>query len=130
VTHQGLRSHQLRHPIDLDFMAHHHFRVSEYASVFTSHIRTLHEEIKKKIMEDNVDYKAPVDLHYKLRIFNVSDYVMIRLRPERFPPGTVKKLHARSVRSFQILKIINSNAYVVDLPLDFGISCTFNVEKI
>ena len=55
---------------------------------------------------------------------------MVRLRPERFSPGTVKKLHARSTWLFQILKRINSNAYVVDLPPDFGISCPFNVEDL
>ena len=55
---------------------------------------------------------------------------MVCMRPERFPPRTVKKLHARSTGPFQILKKINSNAYVVDLPPDFGISCTFNVEYL
>ena len=36
----------------------------------------------------------------------------------------------RSEMPFQILKKINSNAYMVDLPPDFGISCTFNVEYL
>ena len=52
------------------------------------------------------------------------------MRPERFPPRTVKKLYARSAGPFKILKKINSNAYVVDLPPDFRISCTFNVEEL
>ena len=52
------------------------------------------------------------------------------MRPEGFPPGTVKKLHARSAGPFKILKKINSNAYVVDLPPDFSISCSFNVENL
>ena len=81
-------------------------------------------------MKNNVDYKASVDLHCRLRTFNVSDYVMIRMRPERFPPRTVKKLHARSAGPFKILKKINSNAYVVDLLPDFGISYTFNIEDL
>ena len=55
---------------------------------------------------------------------------MVCMRPEWFPPGTVKKLHVRSAGPFQILKKINSNAYVVDLPPDFDISCTFNVENL
>jgi len=46
---------------------------------------TLREEIREKIMKNNVDYKASVDLHCRLMTFNVSDYVMIRMRPERFP---------------------------------------------
>ena len=119
-----------RQPVDLIFIAHHHFRVSNSASAFASHIRALHEGIREKIMKNNADYKASADLHHRLRTFNVRDYMMVRMRPERFPPGTVKKLHARSAEPFKILKKINSNAYVVDLPPDFGISCTFNVEDL
>ena len=55
---------------------------------------------------------------------------MVRIRPERYPPGTVKKLHARSAGPFKILKKINSNAYVVDIPPDFDISPSFNVEDL
>ena len=62
-----------RQPIDLVFMTHHHFRVSDSASAFASHIRALHEEIREKIMKNNADYKAFADLHRKLRTFNVGD---------------------------------------------------------
>ena len=44
--------------------------------------------------------------------------------------GNREEVTPRSTEPFQILKKINSNAYVVDLPLDFGISCTFNVEDL
>ena len=111
-------------------MTHHHFRVSNSASAFASHICALHEEIREKIIKNDAEYKASTGLHHRLRIFNVGDYVMIRMRAERFPPGTVKKLHARSAWPFRILKKINSNAYMVDLPADFGISSIFNVEDL
>ena len=55
---------------------------------------------------------------------------MLRIRPERFSPGTVKKLHACSVGPFQILKKLNDNAYVIDLLQDFGISFTINIEDL
>ena len=97
---------------------------------FTSHIRALHEEIREKIIKNNADYKSSADLHRRLRTFNVGDYVMVCMRPERFSLGTVMKLHARSTWPFKILKKINSNAYVVDLQPDFDTSCTFNVENL
>ena len=39
----------LRQPVDLIFMVHHYFKVSDFASAFASHIRALHEEIREKI---------------------------------------------------------------------------------
>jgi len=55
---------------------------------------------------------------------------MVRMRPERFPLEIAKKITHASAGPFQILKKINSNAYVVDLLPDFGINCTFNVEDL
>jgi len=55
---------------------------------------------------------------------------MIRIRLERFPPRVVEKLSARSAGPFKILKKINPNAYVIDLPPDFGISSTFNISGL
>ena len=47
---------------------------------------------------------------------------MIQIRPKRFPFGIVKKLQARSASPFKVLKRMGSNAYVIDLPHDYGIS--------
>ena len=86
-----------RQPINLVLMAHHYSRGSNSAPAFASHIHALHEKIRDKIMKNNVDYKAFADLHRRLRIFNIGDYVMVRPTPERFSPGTVKKLNKRSI---------------------------------
>ena len=57
-------------------------------------------EIREKIMKNNDDYKASANLYRRLRIFNVGDYVIVRMRLERFPPGSVKKLHAQNAGPF------------------------------
>ena len=43
---------------------------------------------------------------------------------------TVKKLQARGVGPFKILRRVGPNAYVVDLPPEYGINSTFNVADL
>ena len=42
----------------------------------------------------------------------------------------MKKLHAHDVGSFKIIKKIGPNAYVLDLPSEFGINPTFNISDL
>ena len=55
---------------------------------------------------------------------------MISIRPEWYPSRTNKKLQAYSVGSFKVRQRIGLNAYVFYLPLDFGISFTFNIKSL
>ena len=75
-------------------------------------------------------YKIHADTHRRHAEFQVGDYVMIRIQAERFPSGPVKKLQARSAGPFKVLKRIGPNAYVIDLPHDYGISSSFNIENL
>ena len=83
-----------------------------------------------KIAQNNVNYKLRADIRKRFKTFNVVDRVMVQIRLERFSPETVKKLHARSAGSFQILKKLNGNTYVIDLPQDFRIRSTFNIKDL
>ena len=76
-------------PIDLILMTQHP-RVSESASAFASHIHDLHKKISKKIQESNTQYKSYTDLHRKHLEVNESDYVMIWIHSERFPPEVLR----------------------------------------
>ncbi|WP_374695325.1 hypothetical protein ACEW7V_02415, partial [Areca yellow leaf disease phytoplasma] len=107
-----------------------HARVSESAESFAQHIRDLHKDINQKINLSNETYKNLVNSRRRIKEFDVGDSVMIRLRPERFPPGSVKKLHARGAGPFKVLKKVGSNAYVLDLPSDMGISSTFDITDL
>ena len=60
----------------------------------------------------------------------IFDYVMFRIYPKQFSSGTAKMLHVCSVRPFKILNKLNCNTYVINLPRDYGISCTFNVNDL
>ena len=118
-----------RKPLDLIPLPT-HARISESAESYAQHVKELHKEISKKINMSNETYKHLADSHKRLKEFYEGDYVMVRLKPERFPPGTIRKLHARGAGPFKIVKRIGPNAYVLELPPDIGISSTFNVSDL
>ena len=90
----------------------------------------MHNEIRKKIQVSNSQYKIHADTHRHHAEFQVGDYVMIWIRLEWFPSRIVKKLQARSASPFKVLKRMGPNAYVIDLPHDYGISSSFNIEDL
>ena len=116
-----------RQPIDLILM-NQYARTSE--SAFTSHIHDPHKKISNKINKSNEAYKVQADLHQKFKRFKLGDYVMVRIHSERFLSGTIKELHARGAGPFEVMKKINDNAYVLNLPEGFDISSIFNVEDL
>ena len=60
----------------------------------------------------------------------MGDFFMAHIRPERFPKNSHKKLPARAMGPYQIIRQLGSNAYVLDLPDNVGISPIFNVEDL
>ena len=108
----------------------HYSSVSESAFAFASHAHDLHKKINKKIQETNAHYKSHTDLHRMHLEFSEDNFIMIGIQYERFPPGTIKKLHAHSAGPHKILKKINSNSYVIDLPSNFKINLIFNISDL
>ena len=74
-----------------------HMRVSEPVENIAKHINDLHAEIRRKISLNNEEYKLVVDVHRRSKEFNVGEYVMARIRPERIPKTFSKKLYARAM---------------------------------
>ena len=52
------------------------------------------------------------------------------MRKNRFTSKRKSKLQERGDGPFKVLECINNNAYKIDLPLDYGVSNTFNVTDL
>ena len=126
---QIVNGYSPRTPIDLVPLPP-RMRVSEPAENFAKHIHDLHAEIRRKISLSNEEYKLVADVHHRSKEFNVSDYVMVSIRPERIQKTFSKKLYARAMGPYSIIRKMGSNAYLLDLPNDMDISPVFNVEDL
>ncbi|BBH03402.1 hypothetical protein Prudu_014267 [Prunus dulcis] len=105
-------------------------RPSESATTFAEHIRRLHEEVRQKISLSTDTYQLAANTHRRSQNFQEGDYVMVRVCPERFPKHSFKKLHARSMGPYRILRKLGANAYLVELPSDVHISPIFNISDL
>ena len=105
-----------------------HIHVFEPVENFLKHIHDLHAKIRRKISLSNEEYKLAADVYRRSKEFYVSNYVMVCIRPERIPKVFSKKLYARAMDPYSIIRKIGSNAYFLDLLNDMDVSPVFNVS--
>ena len=79
-------------------------RLSASSESFAQHLHELHEHIKMQIAISNNNYKSTADSHKRLQEFAIGDGVMISVHSERFLLGTLKKLHARCMNPYRVLR--------------------------
>jgi hypothetical protein len=63
-------------------------------------------------------------------IVEPGELVWLHLRKDTFPTLRKSKLMPRTDGPFKVLERINDNAYKLDLPVDFGVSRTFNIADL
>jgi len=61
-------------------------RPSEAALDFSNYMRDVHEECKQRPTTHTSSYAAVANAKRKDQQFKIGDMVLVRLRPERFPP--------------------------------------------
>jgi hypothetical protein len=97
---------------------------------FAENYSDLFKEVHDVLEASNQKYKQLAEKKRRPMSFDVGDQVMVYLRKERLPAGVHGKLMQRRYVPFSILKKINDNAYVVDLPREMNISNTFNMADL
>nr|KYP69682.1 Transposon Ty3-I Gag-Pol polyprotein [Cajanus cajan] len=93
----------------------------------TNFIKKYHEKVKSQIEKQTQMYVKYNKKGRKKVTFEVGDWVWLHLRKDRFPTQRMSKLNPRGDGPFQVLQKINDNAYILDLPSDYGFSSSFNV---
>ncbi|KAI4313089.1 hypothetical protein MLD38_037861 [Melastoma candidum] len=104
--------------------------VSRDAEERAKEMRSLHEKIRAQIEKANQRYTERANRGRRMKIFQPGDFVWIHLRKDRFPGKRKNKLMPRAEGPFKIIERINENAYKIDLPGDYGVSATFNVQDL
>jgi len=90
-------------------------------------IQDLHKKVQKQIEKANERYQNQANKNRKQAIFKPTDLVWVHLRKGRFLSKRKSKLLPRAIGPFDVLEKINNIAYKIDLPGEYGVSCTFNV---
>lgn len=93
---------------------------------FIEHARDIHANVRKKIALSNGAYKIQVDTPSDE--YNVGDYIFVHIHPRGFPIKYFKKFHAHSSSSFQIVRKIGTNAYVINLFINLNNNHILNIE--
>ena len=105
-------------------------KVSVAAEIMVDQVQTVQKEVKQRLEAKDAKYKTAVDKHGREKIFQEGDQVMVFLRKEHFLVGSYNKLKPKKYGPYSMVKRINDNTYVIDLPDDMNISYTFNVSYL
>ena len=87
--------------------------------------------LKQNLVEAQARMKRQSDLHRTERVFQVGDWVYLRLQPYKQQSLVVKgfnKLSPRFFGPYKVLERIGEVAYKLDLPLDSAIHPVFLVS--
>jgi hypothetical protein len=87
----------------------------------------LNETTKANIERMNEKYRIAGSKGRKEIKLEPGDLVWLHLRKDRFPELHKSKLMPKEVGPYKIIEKINDNAYKLELPLEFGVSPTFNI---
>ena len=68
-----------------------------------------------------------INIHGKIKMFDVGNYVIVRLCPKYFHKGTFGNLQARDIECFEVSSRVGKHRFVTNIP-DWGICYTFSIK--
>jgi hypothetical protein len=108
-----------------------HKRVNMDITKRTDIMKNLHENTRKTIEGHVNRHTAMINKNKTPHIFEEGDLVWIHLSKDRFPHERNSKLKPQSDGPFKVLKRINDNAYVIDIPTSkYLVSNNFNIKDL
>jgi RNase H-like domain found in reverse transcriptase/Integrase zinc binding domain/Integrase core domain len=93
-------------------------------------VKQLHERTRLQLERRTEQYVQQANKGRKKVTFKPGDLVWVHWRKERFPERRKSKLDPRGDGPFRVLEKVNDNAYKLDLPGEYGVSATFNVQDL
>ncbi|RDY10259.1 hypothetical protein CR513_05241, partial [Mucuna pruriens] len=93
-------------------------------------ILKMHEKKHANMEKNGEKYAKHVNKSKRERVFLKGDLVWVHLRKEKSPTLRKSKLLHKGDRSFKIVKRINDNAYILNMPQEYGGNASFNVSDL
>src|SRR3954465_8621900 len=94
-------------------------------------MKKLHEDTRATIEKQVLRQASRLNKNMKEVIFEEGDLVWIHLSKDRFPKDRDSKLTSRGDGPFKVLKRVNNNAKLINIPtIKFLVSPTFNVKDL
>ena len=90
----------------------------------------MHESVKNQKENQTKVYSTKGNRGRKKLVLNEGDWVWLHLRKDKFPTKRKSKLSPRGNGPFQVLDMINNNAYRLDLPKEYAVNTTFNISDL
>ncbi|RDX68926.1 hypothetical protein CR513_52031, partial [Mucuna pruriens] len=108
---------------------------NQHANLYGKHkadfVIKLHAKVQANIKKRNEQYARQANKERVKVTFEPKYWIWVHLRKERFSTQRKYKLQPRGDEPFQVLEMINDNAYKLDLPTAYGnVSSTFNVVDL
>jgi len=93
-------------------------------------IKDIHEKTRERLENLAKSVARTKNKFRRELLLKEGDLVWVHLRKERFPNLRTSKLSPRGDGPFKVIKVVGDNAYVIDLPEEYGVNPTFNIGDL